>query len=436
MPKLYGLRSTLLVSLLVKFAVFLVGVAIMGALSTITQLTACGASGSNPAVYVAPFGDVEAYTDYRDLYLRCLVTPFLSGKGAYNLPIVYNYPPLFLYTLSVFGKVNLIWFPALPLVLFDALTVIPIYLIAKDFLFKGNEKKAFAIALVWIFNPINLFYSDLMWLNPGPTTFFLLLAIMYFLRKNWLVSAAALAISTGFKQISVLVFPVLLIALWKTVGISRKLLIYAAAYAGILVLISVPYVFQNPQQYFWSLQLPILGNPPGTGSGTPTQFVYDLSQPTRLTTFIGLIRFVNLQSLAVETYQYLNYVFIALVVLVFAWLILKRSKVSKAEILSYSFIVIALFFALFGRGVYKYYFITLTPLGALIFSSRKAAIVFEVFSIALVFLPREVTHWLAILLITLIPSLGANLAEEDTIVSPPSSGAVETPDSGNGSGAP
>ncbi|MDG6907433.1 MAG: hypothetical protein JRN20_16800, partial [Nitrososphaerota archaeon] len=153
-------------------------------------------------------------------------------------------------------------------------------------------------------------------------------------------------------------------------------------------------------------------------------------------TFIGLIRFVNLQSLAVETYQYLNYVFIALVVLVFAWLILKRSKVSKAEILSYSFIVIALFFALFGRGVYKYYFITLTPLGALIFSSRKAAIVFEVFSIALVFLPREVTHWLAILLITLIPSLGANLAEEDTIVSPPSSGAVETPDSGNGSGAP
>ncbi|MCL5067338.1 MAG: hypothetical protein M1368_03165, partial [Thaumarchaeota archaeon] len=413
-----------------------VGVAIMGALSTITQLTACGVSGSNPAVYVAPFGDVEAYTDYRDLYLRCLVTPFLSGKGAYNLPIVYNYPPLFLYTLSVFGKVNLIWFPALPLVLFDALTVIPIYLIAKDFLFKGNEKKAFAIALVWIFNPINLFYSDLMWLNPGPTTFFLLLAIMYFLRKNWLVSAAALAISTGFKQISVLVFPVLLIALWKTVGISKKLLIYAAAYAGILVLISVPYVFQNPQQYFWSLQLPILGNPPGTGSGTPTQFVYDLSQPTRLTTFIGLIRFVNLQSLAVETYQYLNYVFIALVVLVFAWLILKRSKVSKAEILSYSFIVIALFFALFGRGVYKYYFITLTPLGALIFSSRKAAIVFEVFSIALVFLPREVTPWLAILLITLIPSLGANLAEEDTIVSPPSSGAVETPDSGNGSVAP
>lgn len=412
MSRLYGLRSSLVISFVVKFAVFLVGLAIIGVTSTISRLTACGVSGTNPAVYVAPFGDVEAYTDYRDLYLRCLVTPFLGGKSAYNLPIVYNYPPLFLYTLSVFAKINLIWVPAVSLVLFDALTVIPVYLIAKEFIFKGNQRLAFAIALAWIFNPINLFYNDLMWLNPAPTTFFLLVAILFFLKKNWIVSAAALAISTGFKQISVLVFPVLLLALWKSVGLSKKLLMYIVTYAGLLVLISVPYVFQNPQQYFWSLQLPIFGNPPGTSSGYPTQFQYDLSQPTRLTTFIGLIRFVNLQSLAVATYQYLNYVFIGIVVVLFVWLFLKRSKISNAEILSCSFIIIALFFALFGRGVYKYYFATLTPLGALIFSSKKSIIIFELFSIALVLIPREVTPWLAILLITLIPSIGLNLGEE------------------------
>ena len=428
MSRLYGLRSSLLISFLVKFAVFLMGLAIIGVTSTISQLTACGVSGTNPAVYVAPFGDVEAYTDYRDLYLRCLVTPFLGGKSAYNLPIVYNYPPLFLYTLSVFAKINLIWVPAISLVLFDALTVIPVYLIAKEFLFKGNEKLAFALALAWIFNPINLFYNDLMWLNPAPTTFFLLLAILFFLKKNWILSSAALAVSTGFKQISVLVFPVLLIALWKSVGLSKKLLMYVAAYAGLLVLISVPYVFQNPQQYFWSLQLPILGNPAGTGGGSPTQFQYDLSQPTRLTTFIGLIRFVNLQSFAVATYQYLNYVFIGIVVLLFAWLFLKRSKISNAEILSYSFIIIALFFALFGRGVYKYYFATLTPLGALIFSSKKSIIIFELFSIALVLIPREVTPWLAILLITLIPSIGLNLGEEAGASPEPPQEAAEKPD--------
>ncbi|MDG6997566.1 MAG: hypothetical protein JRN15_00445 [Nitrososphaerota archaeon] len=415
--KIFGFRSSLLISLAVKFAVFLVGVAIIGPHSTINQLTECGVSGGNPPVYIAPFGDVEAYTDYRDLYLRCLVTPFLGGSSAYNLPIVYNYPPLFLYTLAIFAKVNLIWFPAIPLILFDALTVIPVYLIGRDFLFKGNQKLAFVISLVWIFNPINLFYSDLMWLNPAPTTFFLLLAILFFLKKNWIASSAALAVSTGFKQISVLVFPILLIALWKTVGFSRRLFAFVASYIGFLVLISVPYIYQNPQQYLWALQLPILGNPPGTGNGTPTQFVYNLSQPTRLTTFIGLIKFTNLQSLAVATYGYLNYAFISIAIVLFAWLFLRRSKVSKEEILSYSFIIIALFFALFGRGVYKYYFLTLTPLGALIFSSKKAMIMFEVFSIALVMLPREVTPWLAILLITLIPSFGLNLGGE-TIVSP------------------
>ena len=73
----------------------------MGVLATRTQLTVCGSNTpGNPSIYSAPYGDVEAYTDYRDLYLRCLVNPFLSGKSAYNLPIVYNYPPLFLYLIS------------------------------------------------------------------------------------------------------------------------------------------------------------------------------------------------------------------------------------------------------------------------------------------------------------------------------------------------
>ena len=174
----FSLKWTVVLSFVAKFALFLVGLAIVGIASTRTELSACGSSSVAFPVYSTPLGNLEAYTDFRDLYLKCLVNPFLSGSGAYNLPIVYNYPPLFLYTLAAFALDISAWSPAIALVLFDALTVIPVYLIARDCLFSGNSKTAFAIAMIWVFNPINLFYNDLMWLNPGPTTFFLMLGYL------------------------------------------------------------------------------------------------------------------------------------------------------------------------------------------------------------------------------------------------------------------
>jgi hypothetical protein len=451
--KIFGVRSSLILSLGAKFSILLIGVAIMGLLSTRSELTVCGSSSpGNVSIYSAPLGDVEAYTDYRDLYLRCLVNPFLAGKSAYNLPIVYNYPPLFLYLVSGFALLNYVWTAAIPLVLFDALTVVPLYLIARDYLFKGNAKLAFAVALIWIFNPINLFYNDLMWLNPAPTTFFVMLSIYLLLKKEWTFSSISLAIATGLKQTAVLLFPIFFIWMLRTTGVARrKILAYSVLYVAALVLISTPYVFQNPQSYFWSLQLPIFGTPPGGSSINPTTFEYDLSQPTRITTFLGLIKFVNLQSFTVATYNYLNYVFgffYVLVLLEFGiglrnlrsalTLFSRRSPgVSKPvqissiqklpsqpetlkkprvlsflerpptanELLIYCLSALLLFLALFGRGDYKYYFAGVTPLAIPLFQSKKRAIIFAAFSAALVLLPREVTPWMAVLLLTAVPQL-------------------------------
>ncbi len=442
---LYGLGSTIALSLIVKFSIFLLGVAIMGVLSTRTELTACGTtSPGSIQIYSAPFGDVEAYTDYRDLYLRCLVNPFLDGKSAYNLPIVYNYPPLFLYLISGFAVLNYIWSSALPLVFFDAITVIPLYLIAKEFLFKGNSKLAFAVSLIWIFNPINLFYNDLMWLNPAPTTFFVVLSIYLLLKKEWAFSSISLAVATGLKQTAVLLFPIFLIWMMRSADSSRrKILAYIVLFISILVIISTPYIFQNPQLYFWALQLPIFGIPPGGSPTNPTTFSYDLSQPTRLTTFLGLVKFVDLQGFAVATYNYLNYVFgiaYAVVLLQFGigirnlrstglyvirrcaealrirkqpadartaitpFPIVERLPIPN-ELLVYSLAVLLLFISLFGRGAYKYYFAGITPLAMPLFSTKGRAIVFETFSAAILLLPREATPWMAILLLTLIPQL-------------------------------
>jgi len=451
--RFYSLRSSIALSFVVKFSLFLLGVAIMGFLSTRSELTACGTSSPGSVqIYSAPVGDAEAYTDYRDLYLRCLVNPFLAGKDAYHLPIVYNYPPLFLYLISGFALLNYVWTSAIPLVLFDALTVIPIYLIAKNYLFKGNSKLAFAVSLIWIFNPLNLFYNDLMWLNPGPTTFFVILAIYFLLKQDWTLSSISLAIATGLKQTAVLFFPFFIVWMLRTSGFPRrKILAYSVLFLAVLVIISTPYVFQNPQLYFWALQLPIFGTPPGGSSSNPTTFVYDLSQPTRLTSFLGLINFVDLKSFAVATYAYLNYIFAiayAMVLLQFGvgirnlksatryflWEIKEITRVAiltlvvkvthgakparifkefpiierkptANDFLIYCLTALLLFFSLFGRGVYKYYFAGITPLAIPLFSTKGRAVVFTAFSAALILLPREVTPWMAILLITIIPSL-------------------------------
>ncbi|MDG6922605.1 MAG: hypothetical protein JRN67_04845 [Nitrososphaerota archaeon] len=402
---IFSLRWTVVFSVAVKFTIFLVGIAIIGITSTRTELASCGSSVTGFPVFTSPFGNLEAYTDYRDLYLKCLVNPFLAGKSAYNLPIVYNYPPLFLYTLAAFALDTLAWSPALALVSFDALTVIPIYLIARDYLLSGNNKAAFAVAMIWVFNPINLFYNDLMWLNPGPTTFFLMLGIYLFLKQRWGLSAIVLAISTGFKQTAVILFPILVMLMWKTIGFTKKSIAFITLYVSSLVVISTPYIFNDTQSYLWALQIPILGNPPGAGPSAPTTFLYDLSQPTRLTTFFGLIKFVNLQSFAVATYSYLNYIFIACYVVLVLHLYFTKRKLTNNDYLLYVLTGLLLFFTFFGRGVYKYYFAGITPLALPFFSSKRRAIIFEAFSLILLFIPREVTPWMALLLITFVPSL-------------------------------
>jgi hypothetical protein len=416
-------RATLLTAL-IKCSIFVIGLSIIGFFETITSLPSCHSTSSSlpPVFQFQLWLHIEAYTDYRDLYLRCLVSPYLSGFGTgplhlgdpyhLNNAIVYNYPPLFIYLIAGFAASwNNIWYPAVPLVLFDILTVIPLYLIAKEFVFAGNEKMAFAVSMIWATNPLNLFYNDLMWLNTAPTTFFLVLGIYFFLKKNWLFSSLALAVSTGLKQISVVLFPVFLIFLASATGFSKKLILYAVSYVALLILISTPYIFTEPQNYFWSLNFPILGLPPGA-SNSPPSFSSSLGDPVRITTFIGFIS-SNLGGFVSTSYQYLDYVLLGAFVAFLAYLVIValtrhgrgQESFSSNEILVYCFVAFLIFFALFGRGMYKYYFASVTPLAIPLFKSKFGAVVFEVLSLVILLAPREVTPWMAILMLTLAPKM-------------------------------
>lgn len=455
----YGLGRALIYTLVFKVAIFAIGVLLIGVLATRTGL-ASNSSGGYQVFGLDQWPHVEAYTDFRDLYMKDLVAPFLQGHDPYQLgTIVYNYPPLFLYLLSFFAQVNIVWFPAIPLAAFDILTTIPVYLIAKQFLFRGNSKMAFAVAIIWAVNPINLFYNDLMWLNPGPTTFFLMMGIYYFLKRDWYFSAFMLAVSTGFKQITVLAVPVLLILLWNSsapkkiaenrvrqidgkkdlVGnldekagtiqsslsnfrkdirralvragheiwfgliLLRPIVLYLATFVGFLFIISLPYIVTEPQNYFYSLQLPIFGYPPGTSAGYPSTFSYDLSQPTRITTFLGLLNFTNLQSVAVTSYQLLDYAFAFAYVALLIYILYAKLEPSGTNTLILVMTGFLVFFGLYGRGIYKYYFATLTPLALPFLGEKKQMLIFEGLSLAILFVPRVATPWMAVLLLTLLP---------------------------------
>jgi hypothetical protein len=437
---------------LIKGSIFVIGIMIIGILEPRTIITNCGSVSSPPVeVYQFPlWPHIEAYTDYRDLYIPCLINPFLGGQQLYHFSIVYNYPPLFVYLIAGFAFVaNIVWLPALPLVLFDILTAIPVYLIAKQFAFKGNSRLAFIVAIFWAANPINLFYNDLMWLNTAPTTFFLVFAVYLFLKEEWLFSSLALAISTGLKQISVLLFPIFLIFLWRATGISKNFLVYATVYLASLVLISTPYLFNDTQNYFYSLGFPILGIPFGAPNNAP-QFSSLLSDPVRITTFFGYA----MPALVSESYQVLNYVFAGTFAVFLVYLAIRRSShiesqpiskytirsvpirsntlfhklanhlrnltsrlillfkeskfrrsYSANEVLVFCLASLLIFFSLFGRGVYKYYFASITPLGIPMFRYKFGAVIFEVISLVLFLAPREVTPWIAVLLITFIPKM-------------------------------
>lgn len=435
-------------SALLKGSIFVIGIVIIGILEPRTVLPSChsGLEATVPVYQFPEWPHIEAYTDYRDLYLPCLTAPFLAGNGLYHLGsvgIVYNYPPLFLYLFAGFAAIaNLIWFPAIPLVLFDVLTVIPLYCIAKEFFFLGQEegrraKLAFVVALFWAANPINLFYNDLMWLNTAPTTFFLVLALYLFLKQRWFYSSLALAISTGFKQISIILFPILLIFLWRTAGFSKKLGLYVFTYIAAMILISTPYIFNDSQNYFWSLNFPVFGIPSNVSSQAPS-FSESLSDPVRITTFLGYLS-QTLANFVSISYVYLNYVVAGALILLLGYLIyssfyepktnrevglmgsgstntesfraprFKRLKLKRSfdanEILVFCLAGLLIFLAFFGRGVYKYYFASITPLGIPLFRNKYGSVTFAVISVVLLLAPREVTPWMAVLLLTLVPQM-------------------------------
>lgn len=327
--------------------------------------------------------NLEGYQDFRLAYVP-MVSNFTAGKMPYR-DFNYAYPPFFLYLLTPFAFFSLpFWAMALPLVIFDAASVILVFLICLK-LMTSNE--AFMAAIVFAVAPINLWYNDFLWLNPPPMTFFILLAIYALLSKKYRSSFICLAIATLFKQIAFALFPIFIVTLLNKAD-RREVAKNALLYGTICFVGSLPYIVTIPTYYLWSLGVP------GFSVGWPsTPFTYYFGSPTNLAIVFG--------ENAYDPAKPFLWAALLLSFAVLCWRIIKTKKINDTDFVAYVLYALLLFHAFFPRGIYKYYYAAVTPFDSMFVKSRRAAVIFFGLNALMLAVPRLLTPWLIVLLLIL-----------------------------------
>lgn len=319
----------------------------------------------------------ELYNDYQYFYLSW-IPRLWEGAWAYSADMaVYLYPPLWIYTVGVFGSTPS-WLPGLVLFSFNAATGVLVYKIV-DRLTDDDTRARFAMML-YMLNPLTLFHGAFMWLNPTPFVFFTTLAFYLALTQREEYAIVTIAIATLYKQFAVVFFPILVILLIKRktdLRVRDKLVAFlkhTAIYAGLIGLVSLPFLIVSPNEYlnqmfFWNTgtyeRLRIF-NPGNWMTVHANTFFLWLGFPTWFTDFIATL--------------IINYVFLILCGLLvyggFTFLNLdevnddERFKSLFMKTVLWAFIAIMSVQLFYPRGSYKFYLLALAPFAALLFDYK------------------------------------------------------------------
>lgn len=338
--------------------------------------------------------DLEPYEDYKYLYLN-EARQLLAGKALYR-EFYHAYPPLFIYTESLLLSTGLpSWTPGFVIFLIDSLTFVPVALIARRL---TSERNALMAATGVALAPLHLFYADVLWLNPPPSTFFMLVSTLFLLQGNTRLSSVGLAVATGFKQTSIVLIPIAFLSVWRTS--RREAVVFLGIYTGTFLLLSLPYVFYDPLLYLWALGVP--GLPTPAPYGPPSgEWKYDLSEPVNLLTFTGLMGFTQV-ALASKTWLWLLLVgsFVLL-----TWRFYRVRDPGEVSLVGYLLFSVLIFNGFFARGIYKYFFLAATPLLAALLKGKRHVIYFFALNALILFAPRVTTPWFFLFLASFIPVL-------------------------------
>jgi len=324
---------------------------------------------------------VELYNDYQFFYLSWIPTLW-EGAWAYSSALPhYLYPPLWIYTVALFGSVPA-WFPGAILFSFNMATGFVVYKIAM--LISNRNSQSILAMIIYLLNPITVGYGSFMWLNPTPFVFFAILSFYLALNGNPELSVLALSVATLYKQFAVIFFPILVLFLIrKKTGITiqqglTKFFRYTIIYGFVLLLVSLPFLLFSPQEYYYQ----VISSSFGSYSRL-TVFTPDLSMPVHFGSFFlwlgGSSWFTDILAWFIS-----NFVFLALcgIVVYISYGTIKpitdTSNGSNLDIkdlfmkaILWSFVAVLCLQVFFPRGVYKFYLLALMPFASLLFDYRN-----------------------------------------------------------------
>lgn len=355
--------------------------------------------------------NAENWQDFSLAYAPA-VAAFRSGFMPYA-DFFYPYPPPFLWVLTAFSYLPLPqWSSAIPLIGADALTVVPLYLVAREI---ASERTARMVSFIFIFSPMNLYYVDYLWLNPSLTTLFLMGSVYLLVKKRFGLSAISLALSIGLKQTALIAVPIILLVMWKSGAKRFEAVKYLASVAVICVAFSIPYLVTSPTLYLDSiLRVPMGMWPPlnpayfQVGAGVGTRVTFDtlnwitsrwvqigagVNGPVTLILPLFLFLMPSSQlgvydsSLLSDAAWFFLAVGFLLLLIVTRW----KPKVSLEQ--SWKYILCAMLFAFTLYPLYKYYVVGIVPFMILIVRDRKGAFGFLGFSLAFMLTPRYFDSW-------------------------------------------
>ena len=201
------------------------------------------------ALHPLPFNPtLQNFEDFSIYYLKELA--LLSQGYLPYRDFPYSYPPLFLYVLAPFYRLGSNA-AAIPIILADALSAPLVYLILRR---NSTETLAIVASIAYVVSPFFVVYEGLSWLSEQPMLFSLLLCVYLLLEGRIALSSAAFAIALLFKQDAIFMFPAFAYWAIRLYG-ARSLALGIGIVAGVVGIVSLPFLILAPVGYLYSLTL-------------------------------------------------------------------------------------------------------------------------------------------------------------------------------------
>jgi hypothetical protein len=249
---------------------------------------------------------------------------------------------------------------AFPMVFTDAACAGVVYLILKNII-KSKHARGIAVfgGLLMALAPINIIYDGVYWLNPGPVTLLTIVAFYYAIKKKWWQAFFWLAIATMTKQNALFfTYPMFMVMLGekvrnKTVGEAIiESIMNAALFVGVILLLSVPWIFISPYQYGRHMLFPgrpieLIFEPVNPASNDCVSFAKSLEQLGLSGPLLAMVSFGN--------YSMFWMILSASIIAVFMFWRSYKSKLDGIEFFEWIAAYTIFTHIFMPRGVYKFY---------------------------------------------------------------------------------